>query len=312
METYKKPDSIPSNMGGANEVLDERMLNILELLDQAPLDNLNTFLDIGIGKGQLAIHLAKKGKKVIGTGLELESYGLQLEKLKKEHQIECIGCDIESMPFANQSFDGIVMSHILEHCPNIAKALKEVRRILKDTGWLFIFVPPHETRVCAGHISIGWNIGQLMYILLLNGFDIKNGRFIKYGYNIAGFVQKNHNPLPPLRGDQGDIHILNKNGLFPAQIITVDGYNDGYFGDLISINWDKNFVDKMIEKNAKKVVTKASFFTRLVAKIINILIKPLPKKSRIKLSQKILTLANVIYGNEDKNSGAINPSILNG
>lgn len=35
------------------------------------------------------------------------------------------------------------------------------------------------------HISIGWNVGQLMYVLLLNGFDVAAGRFIEHGYNVC-------------------------------------------------------------------------------------------------------------------------------
>lgn len=311
MSDYKKPENIMDNMGGMDDVLDARLANVVELLDQESLDSLDTFLDIGMGKGQISVYLSKKGKKVTATGLELDSYSAKLNDLKQKYGINAIECGIESMPFADKAFDGIVMSHILEHCPNVGFALKEARRVMKDDGWLFLFVPPHESRVCAGHISIGWNIGQLMYVLLLNGFDVKNGKFIQYGYNVAAFVQKRLEPLPPLRYDQGDINILAAHGLFPAPIITADGNNDGYFGNLIAVNWDRSFVDKMLEKNAKAVIAKPS----AIIKILNCVLKIIPRKSRVKLSQKVLTLANLIYihGYTGKNDAAsINPKVLNG
>ncbi len=234
---YNLPNTFGHNMGGEGDNLDGRMTNILELLEEAPLELLTTFLDIGAGKGQLLKWLAKKGKKCTGVGLEIDSYGANLDELKIGG-IEIIPASVEKMPFQNKSFDAVIMSHILEHCPNVGLALDEAKRILNDDGWLFVFVPPHDDRVTGGHIAMGWNIGQLMYVLVTNGFDVKNGRFIRYGYNICGFVQKSRHSLPPLRHDQGDIHILNSEGFFPAPIETSDGAHDGFYGNIKSINWN--------------------------------------------------------------------------
>jgi hypothetical protein len=117
-------------------------------------------------------------------------------------------------------------------------ALREVRRVLKEDGCLIVFVPPHGDRVSAGHISVGWNVGQLMYVLMLNGFDCRKGRFISYGQNVAAMVQKSATPLPPLRGDNGDIRTLNEHGLFPVPVRSHDGHDDGFLGKLKSVNWD--------------------------------------------------------------------------
>jgi SAM-dependent methyltransferase len=49
--------------------------------------------------------------------------------------------DICAIPFPEASFDAIVCSHVLEHIPDDMKALYELYRVLKPTGWASIQVP---------------------------------------------------------------------------------------------------------------------------------------------------------------------------
>lgn len=47
----------------------------------------------------------------------------------------------KKLPFKNKFFDKIVMCNVLEHLDTPMFALKEIRRVLKDTGKLIIVVP---------------------------------------------------------------------------------------------------------------------------------------------------------------------------
>lgn len=50
--------------------------------------------------------------------------------------------DIQDLSiYSNNSWDGIICSHILEHVPDDQKALNELYRILKPKGWAIIMVP---------------------------------------------------------------------------------------------------------------------------------------------------------------------------
>ena len=182
-------------------ILDGRLQDIIKLLRAAHLQEFQTILDIGAGQGQLAKHFAMLGKKVTCTGVQIKSYISDVNSLRDKYGIEYVECDIEHMPFPNASFDVVVMAHVLEHCPNVANALSNARRVLREGGLLLVFVPPVEDSVCAGHISVGWNVGQLMYVLMLNGFDVRSGQFIEYGYNVCGFVKRSERALPELRFD---------------------------------------------------------------------------------------------------------------
>ncbi|MFW5983474.1 MAG: hypothetical protein ACOCQ4_03150, partial [bacterium] len=116
-----------------------------------------------------------------------------------------------------------------EHIQNPGFALRKAHALLNKKGWLFVIVPPHKSQIVGGHVITGWNIGQLMYLLLLNSFDIKNGHFIKHGYNICGFVQKSKEKLPKLLNDKGDIERLSQ--YFPMKVY------QGFEGDISSVNW---------------------------------------------------------------------------
>ena len=283
MNTYIRPKKISADMGGDGEVLDKRLSQVLCLLESISFNGCQSVLDIGTGKGQIAKWFAKKGFVVTGTGLSVNSYEMDISETKDFKKIEIIECNVEKMPFQDGSFDIIIMSHVLEHCYNTGLALNEVKRVLSPKGLLCIFVPPHDDFVCAGHVSMGWNLGQLMYTLLLNGFDVKDGKFSQYGYNVAGIVRKNYLELPQIRGDRGDIHILDREGLFPMPIISKDGLNDNYFGRIRSINWNIN--DLINKENKSK-----SFFQRLLFLILNIF----PSKVKYLVAVKLYGLSRHI------------------
>ena len=270
---YTRPEAISSDMGGAGGKLDQRMQDVLMLLESAPLEQIASVLDIGIGQGQLAKWFAQKGKQVTGVGLELRSYDLDVDLLKSEHNITIMEANANVLPFKTHSFDAVVMSHILEHVGNISLVLSEIRRVLKPTGYLLLFVPPHEDYVVAGHISVGWNVGQLLYVLAVNGFDVRHGNFIEYGYNVCAFVQKSEVDLPTLRGDRGDIYILNKAGILPLPIFSNHDSPDQYWGRIKSINWPNKVIldgqDLSPQMKIIRTIAKLLPFKRILGKIFS-------------------------------------------
>ena len=56
--------------------------------------------------------------------------------------------DIQDAPIASESYDCILMSHVLEHVPNDFLALKECYRILRPGGLLVVLSPYHSTGIC--------------------------------------------------------------------------------------------------------------------------------------------------------------------
>ncbi|MFG5410634.1 class I SAM-dependent methyltransferase [Piscinibacter sakaiensis] len=49
--------------------------------------------------------------------------------------------DITDIPFADDSFDVVICSHVLEHIPDDHRAMRELRRVLRPSGWALLQVP---------------------------------------------------------------------------------------------------------------------------------------------------------------------------
>lgn len=49
--------------------------------------------------------------------------------------------DIQAIEYEDNTFDVIYCSHVLEHVPNDLQAMKELRRVLKPSGWAILQVP---------------------------------------------------------------------------------------------------------------------------------------------------------------------------
>ncbi len=52
-----------------------------------------------------------------------------------------IQASLENLPFADQTFDAVICSHVLEHVPDDQKAMREIARILHPEGWAYVGVP---------------------------------------------------------------------------------------------------------------------------------------------------------------------------
>jgi len=89
-------------------------------------------LDAGCGEGTLSVMMAKKGAVVTGTDISRPN----VEESKKFASSENVSvtfqeADIESLPFADNTFDVVVSSHVLEHIPDFDKGLNEIMRVTK-------------------------------------------------------------------------------------------------------------------------------------------------------------------------------------
>lgn len=52
--------------------------------------------------------------------------------------------DAGSIPFQDESFDFVISSHCLEHCPNTLKVLEEWKRVTRSNGVMFLILPHGE------------------------------------------------------------------------------------------------------------------------------------------------------------------------
>ena len=108
----------------------EQIRDVLNHVAPGPL------LDIGCSLGYTLRAAQELGMGA--TGLEYDA-GVAAYCRSKGYTVE-VGSMI-AMPFAAGAFQIVVMKHVLEHTPEPRAALREVRRVLRPGGGLYIAVP---------------------------------------------------------------------------------------------------------------------------------------------------------------------------
>ncbi len=101
-------------------------------------------LDLGCGSGRHIVYLAKNGFEVYG--IDIAPVGIKITKdwLKKEGLTAKlrIGSVYKKLPYKNNFFDAVVSIQMFHHerIESIRKAIKEIERILKPNGLIFMSV----------------------------------------------------------------------------------------------------------------------------------------------------------------------------
>ena len=91
-------------------------------------------LDLGCGRGDNAVLFLKKVKKVVGVDIEKWPEWQQI-KLKN---LKFIEADAQKLPFKDNSFDVVFTKDTLHHIDNKVQALKEIKRVTKKHGLIYI------------------------------------------------------------------------------------------------------------------------------------------------------------------------------
>ena len=93
------------------------------------------FLDAGCGTG---LNLRNLPDGATGLDINPRNVAVLRERFPNHSIVEG---DIEALPFADHSFATVVCTEVLEHLPDPAQALKEIRRVLVPGGVLIGSVP---------------------------------------------------------------------------------------------------------------------------------------------------------------------------
>lgn len=111
--------------------------SIEPLLDAAGVARGMTMLDIATGPGYVAAAAARRGATV--TGLDFSSE-MVAQASSRYPDIRFREGNAEALPFADESFDAVVICFGLLHFPDADQALREAFRVLRHGGRLGISV----------------------------------------------------------------------------------------------------------------------------------------------------------------------------
>ena len=145
-------------------------------------------LDLGCGEGRHAI-TAYMLQQLHAVGVDLSFSDLKITQERFEDfrcddpakQLSIIQANGMRLPFADNTFDKVICSEVLEHIPDYHAVLKEIKRVLKPNGQFAASVPRYlPERVCwalsddyhaneGGHIRI-FRESELRDAIIQQGF----------------------------------------------------------------------------------------------------------------------------------------------
>jgi ubiquinone/menaquinone biosynthesis C-methylase UbiE len=98
-------------------------------------------LDVGAGDGYLAGKLSGRCDEVVA--LEFESSGVELARtmLAEYGNVSVQQGSSYELPFPVASFDAAVMADVIEHLEEPGRAVREIARVVKDSGQVVVTTP---------------------------------------------------------------------------------------------------------------------------------------------------------------------------
>ncbi|MDR2423323.1 MAG: bifunctional demethylmenaquinone methyltransferase/2-methoxy-6-polyprenyl-1,4-benzoquinol methylase UbiE [Prevotellaceae bacterium] len=111
-------------------------------------------LDIATGTGDLAIECVRKSEKTV-TGIDISEKMLaegrrKIAAKQLDKQINLLYGDCENLDFKSDTFDAVVVGFGVRNLENLEKGLKEIHRVTKPAGKVFIldFALPRHPLLC--------------------------------------------------------------------------------------------------------------------------------------------------------------------
>ena len=99
-------------------------------------------LDVGCGLGRFTHRVLLYGPpelNVVAADLSLTMLHRTRRRLDSE-RVRYVGCDLTRLPFADEQFDCVLCAWVLEHLPEPEVGLRELARVLRPGGRLYVLV----------------------------------------------------------------------------------------------------------------------------------------------------------------------------
>lgn len=143
IEHYRKDaevyDYFEKRIGGTHE--DDRRLREY-ILTHIPV-GINNILDVGSGSAWLAKEMVKQGVEIFSMDVSHKNIVKALSLYSSEKHFGLVA-DALNLPFADNKFDCIVASEIIEHVTNPKAFVESLLSVLKPEGTLIISTPYKE------------------------------------------------------------------------------------------------------------------------------------------------------------------------
>ncbi|MCS7212841.1 MAG: class I SAM-dependent methyltransferase [Candidatus Calescibacterium sp.] len=118
-------------------------------------------LDFGCGWGNFLLYCLINRYNALGvdisrTRFRFFSSVIDMLELPRELKSRYIIYDGKTLPFKEEIFDIVLANQVLEHVENIENSIREINRVLKRSGFLYVRSPDYSRSFFEPHYKLVW------------------------------------------------------------------------------------------------------------------------------------------------------------
>ena len=155
-----------------------------------------TVLELATGTGLIARHIIKAAAHIEATDASVE----MIAEAKRDNQSAKLHFSVQDMfrlPYADKSFDVVIVSNALHIVPQPEKALAEIHRVLKDDGVLIAPTFTHAGNSFSGKVRAffmklagfplhsKWTSEEYLRFLQQNGWAVRKSVVLKASFPLT-------------------------------------------------------------------------------------------------------------------------------
>ena len=161
-----------------------------------PIVRHKTVLELATGTGLIAKHIVNAAALVEATDASAEMIA-EAKRDNHSAKLHFSAQDMFHLPYANQSFDVVIVSNALHIVPQPEKALAEIRRVLKDDGVLIAPTFTHAGNSFSGKVKAffmklagfplhsRWTSAEYLRFLRQNGWTVRKSAVLKASFPLT-------------------------------------------------------------------------------------------------------------------------------
>ena len=161
-----------------------------------PVVRHKTVLELATGTGLIAKHIVNAAAHIEATDASPE----MIAEAKRENHSAKLHFSVQDMfclPYADKSFDVVIVSNALHIVPQPEKALQEIKRVLKDDGTLIAPTFTHAGNSFSGKVRaffmkrVGfplhsrWTSAEYLRFLRQNGWAVRKSAVLKASFPLT-------------------------------------------------------------------------------------------------------------------------------
>jgi SAM-dependent methyltransferase len=135
------------SISGGDTATPRNLAKRLEVIARYISPSGRRILDAGCGAGEYVAALSALGADAIGIEYDAEKVRRWADSHPRDGRVR--QGDLSTIDLPSDSVDAVLLNEVLEHVPDEATVLREIRRVLGDGGMLLVFSPnrrfPFET-----------------------------------------------------------------------------------------------------------------------------------------------------------------------